>query len=158
VLFRSESPPGIGSPLTEPKTGPPVLLYWFRAGWAMMAQLLGWAPMQSVLPSTEITALLGRGTHFEGKLHFEGRVRIDGSFRGEIRSQDILIIGEGADVEADIEVGTAIIKGGAVTGDVRALHAIELYVPARVSGSLHAPEIFMDKGVQFSGSCTMAPL
>ncbi len=114
--------------------------------------------MDPVLPSTEITALLGRGTHFEGKLYFEGRVRIDGGFRGEIRSQDILIIGEGAEVEADIEVGTAIIKGGSVTGDVRAIHSIELYVPARVSGNLHAPEIFMDKGVQFSGTCTMAPL
>jgi cytoskeletal protein CcmA (bactofilin family) len=114
--------------------------------------------MDPVLPSTEITALLGRGTHFEGKLYFEGRVRIDGGFRGEIRSQDILIIGEGAEVEADIEVGTVIIKGGSVTGDVRAIHSIELYVPARVSGNLHAPEIFMDKGVQFSGTCTMAPL
>jgi cytoskeletal protein CcmA (bactofilin family) len=114
--------------------------------------------MDAVLPSTEITALLGRGTHFEGKLYFEGRVRIDGGFRGEIRSQDILIIGEGAEVEADIEVGTVIIKGGSVTGDVRAMHSIELYVPARVSGNLHAPEIFMDKGVQFSGTCTMAPL
>jgi cytoskeletal protein CcmA (bactofilin family) len=114
--------------------------------------------MDPVLPSTEITALLGRGTQFEGKLYFEGRVRIDGGFRGEIRSQDVLIIGEGAEVEADIEVGTAIIKGGSVTGDVRAIYSIELYVPARVTGSLHAPEIFMDKGVQFSGTCTMAPL
>ena len=114
--------------------------------------------MDPALPSTEITALLGRGTHFEGKLHFEGRVRIDGSFRGEIRSEDILIIGEGADVHAEIEVGTVIIKGGVVDGNVRALHSIELYVPARVSGTLHSPEIFMDKGVQFSGTCTMAPL
>ena len=40
----------------------------------------------------------------------------------------------------------------------RAVEGIELYVPARVSGTLHAPEIFMDKGVQFSGNCTIAPL
>ncbi len=114
--------------------------------------------MASTVPATEITALLGRGTHFEGKLTFDGRVRIDGSFRGEIRSTDILIIGDGADVEAEIEAGTVIIKGGRVQGNVRAVHAIELYVPAVVSGSLHAPEIFMDKGVQFSGSCKMEPL
>jgi cytoskeletal protein CcmA (bactofilin family) len=31
-------------------------------------------------------------------------------------------------------------------------------VPAKVSGTLQAPEVFMDKGVQFSGSCTMAPV
>jgi cytoskeletal protein CcmA (bactofilin family) len=112
----------------------------------------------TALPATEITALLGRGTHFEGKLHFEGRVRIDGSFKGEIRSPDILIIGEGADVDAEIDVGTVIVKGGTVKANVRAAQSIELYVPARVTGSLHSPEIFMDKGVQFSGSCTMAPL
>ena len=110
------------------------------------------------LPATEITALLGRGTRFEGKLHFEGRVRIDGAFRGEIRSPDVLVIGEGAEVEAEIDVGTVIIKGGSVQANVRAAHSIELYVPARVSGTLHAPEIFMDKGVQFSGSCTIGPL
>ena len=114
--------------------------------------------MDPILPTTEITALLGRGTHFEGKLHFEGRVRIDGTFRGEVRSDGILIIGEGADVAADIEVATVIIKGGAVTGDIRATDAIELYVPAKVDGKLHSPEIFMDKGVQFSGECKMAPL
>jgi cytoskeletal protein CcmA (bactofilin family) len=114
--------------------------------------------MDASLPATEITALLGRGTHFEGKLHFDGRVRIDGSFRGEIRSSDVLIIGEGAEVDAEIEVGTVIIKGGTVSGNVRAAQSIELYVPARVTGTLHSPEIFMDKGVQFSGSCTMAPL
>ncbi len=114
--------------------------------------------MDSTLPATEITALLGHGTRFEGKLLFEGRVRIDGYFRGEIRSEDVLIIGEGADVEAEIEVATVIIKGGSVTGNVRAKSSIELYVPARVSGDLHSPEIFMDRGVHFSGNCTMAPV
>ena len=62
------------------------------------------------------------------------------------------------DVQAEIDVGTVIIKGGVVDGNVRAMHSIELYVPARVSGTLHSPEIFMDKGVHFSGTCTMAPL
>jgi cytoskeletal protein CcmA (bactofilin family) len=66
--------------------------------------------------------------------------------------------GEGAQVEGEIDVGTVIIKGGTVSATVRAAQAIELYVPAVVSGSLHSPEIFMDKGVLFSGSCTMAPL
>jgi cytoskeletal protein CcmA (bactofilin family) len=115
-------------------------------------------PMDPTLPSTEITALLGRGTSFEGKLHFEGRVRIDGKFQGEIRSDDVLIVGEGAEIDAEIRVGTAIIKGGTLRGSVLAAQSIELYVPARVNGTLHSPEIFMDKGVQFSGTCTIAAL
>lgn len=113
--------------------------------------------MSSALPATEITALLGRGTRFEGKLHFEGRVRIDGSFRGEIRTNDILIVGDGADVDAEIQAGTVIVKGGTLAGSVRATGSIELYVPARVTGTLRAPEIFMDKGVQFSGTCSIEP-
>jgi cytoskeletal protein CcmA (bactofilin family) len=114
--------------------------------------------MASSLPATEITALLGRGTRFEGKLHFEGRVRIDGTFKGEIRGDDALVIGEGAEVTADIEAGMVIVKGGSIEGNVRAAHSIELYVPARASGTLHAPEVHIEKGVQFSGTCTIGPL
>lgn len=114
--------------------------------------------MSASLPSNELTALLGRGTRFEGKLHFEGRVRIDGSFSGEILCDDTLVIGEGAFVEADILAATVIIRGGKVRANIRATRAIELYVPAEVSGTLRAPEVFMDKGVQFSGSCTMGPV
>ena len=113
--------------------------------------------MASPLPATEITALLGRGTRFEGKLHFEGRVRIDGTFRGEIDTPDILIVGDGADIEAEIRAGVVIVKGGTLQGAVQATTGIELYVPARVNGTLRAPEIFMDKGVQFSGTCTIEP-
>lgn len=110
------------------------------------------------LPATELTALLGRGTRFEGKLHFEGRVRIDGSFSGEILSDDTLIIGEGAVVAGEIFAGTVIIRGGKVQANVRATRSIELYVPAEVSGNLRAPEIFLDKGVHFSGNCAMGPV
>jgi cytoskeletal protein CcmA (bactofilin family) len=107
---------------------------------------------------TEINALLGRGTHFEGKLFFEGRVRVDGSFNGEIRGEDVLVIGEGARVVGRIFVATCIVTGGDVEADIRARDAIELYAPSKVMGSLHSPAIFIDRGVQFDGSCKMAPL
>lgn len=101
---------------------------------------------------------MGRGTHFEGKLFFEGRVRIDGSFRGDIRGEDVLVIGEGALVIGEIHVGTCIVTGGEVQASIRARDAIELYAPSKVTGALHAPAIFIDRGVQFDGSCKMAPL
>ena len=110
------------------------------------------------LRPTEITALLGRGTHFEGKLFFEGRVRIDGSFRGEIRGDDVLVIGDGALVGGTIHVSTCIVTGGEVEADIQARDAIELYAPSKVTGALHAPAIFIDRGVRFEGTCKMAPL
>lgn len=114
--------------------------------------------MSLSLPANEITALLGRGTRFDGKLHFEGRVRIEGSFCGEILSDDTLIIGEGAVIDGDILAATVIIRGGKVNANVRATRSIELYVPAEVSGNLRAPEVFIDKGVHFTGNCSMAPV
>lgn len=116
-------------------------------------------PQQNApLPATEITALLGRGTHFEGKLHFEGRVRIDGFFKGEIRSDDTLVIGEGAEVHAAIEVATVIVRGGIVHGNIRSRTAIEVHSPGKVVGNLHSPSVFIDRGVEFQGACRMDPL
>ena len=39
-------------------------------------------------------SLLDHGCEFNGRLVFEGTIRIDGKFRGEIFSQDRLIIGK----------------------------------------------------------------
>ncbi len=88
---------------------------------------------------TEITALLGRGTQFEGKLHFEGRVRVDGQFKGEIKSDDTLIIGDGAEVNAEIECATVIVRGGVVHGNIRAKTSIEIHAPGKVVGNIHSP-------------------
>ena len=75
-----------------------------------------------------------------------------------VTSEDVLVIGEGAEVSAEIDADTVIVRGGTVTGNIRARTAIELYVPARVVGNLWAPSIFIDKGVQVEGSCKMSPV
>src|SRR4051812_29334226 len=96
----------------------------------------------------EISTLLGKGSSFEGKLTFEGTVRIDGQLSGEIFSEDILVVGEGAEVKAKIEVGVLIVEGS-IEGNCKATRAIELHAPARVRGNLETPSLFIDKGVIF---------
>lgn len=108
---------------------------------------------------TELDTLVGRGASFTGKLHFDGAVRIDGTFAGEVRSDGVLVIGEGAFLNGvQIDVAVVIVLGGTILGDVRAKRSIELCVPAKVTGSLHAPEVMIEKGVQFEGNCRMAPM
>src|SRR5438105_6031247 len=94
----------------------------------------------------EITTLLGRGASFEGKLTFEGTVRIDGRFKGEIFTDDVLVIGEGAEVIAEIDVATVIIEGN-VQGNIRARQSVEVHAPGRVRGNVITPSLFIDKGV-----------
>ena len=102
----------------------------------------------------EITTLLGRGATFEGKLTFEGTVRIDGRFRGEVFSDDVLVIGEGAIVEAEIDVGEVIIQG-TVIGNIKAKRSIEIHAPGRMKGDIHTPSLQIDKGVMFEGRSFM---
>jgi cytoskeletal protein CcmA (bactofilin family) len=102
----------------------------------------------------EITTLLGRGATFEGKLTFEGTVRVDGRFKGEVFSDDVLVIGEGAIVEAEIDIGEVIIQG-TVIGNIKAKRSIEIHAPGRVKGDLHTPSLQIDKGVIFEGRSFM---
>ena len=102
----------------------------------------------------EVTTLLGRGSEFEGKLSFEGTVRVDGKLSGEIFTDDVLIIGEGAEVNAEISVGAIIIEG-TVHGNIHAKRSVEIHTPARVRGNISTPSLSIDKGVTFDGQCQM---
>lgn len=104
-----------------------------------------------------LNAILDKGTTFEGKLVFEGTVHINGVFIGEIRSKDTLIIGAGASVQGDIDVGHLIINGE-VTGQVRARDSLVMHAPARVKASVTTPLLQIDRGVIFEGTTKMENL
>lgn len=104
--------------------------------------------------TSELNALLGKGSEFDGKLTFEGTVRIDGTFSGEISTTDTLIVGEGAKVQAEISCGTLLVHGE-VTGNVTASVAAELRAPARVKGDITTPSLMVERGVLFQGASKM---
>jgi len=102
-----------------------------------------------------ISTLLGAGTSVEGTLEFRDTIRLDGQVRGKIISPSgTLIIGEKALIEAEVSVGTVIIKG-TVNGRVEAQDRVEIYAPARVNGDVVTPSITIDAGVVFNGQCAM---
>lgn len=102
----------------------------------------------------EINTLLGKGSEFEGKLTFEGTVRVDGKLSGEIFSDDVLVVGEGAEVHAEVDIGEIIIQG-LVVGNIRARRAVEIHAPGKVRGDITTPSLQIDKGVIFEGKCFM---
>ncbi len=104
--------------------------------------------------STQVTVLIHNGGEFEGKLCFEGIGRIDGRFKGQIYTKDILIIGEGALVEADIEADVVVVRGN-LLGKVTALNRIELKTPGVLKGEVCTPVFSMDEGVIFEGRAKM---
>jgi cytoskeletal protein CcmA (bactofilin family) len=102
----------------------------------------------------EITTILGKGSAFDGKLTFEGAVRIDGEFSGEIRTSGTLIIGESAEVKADVDAATIVVEG-LVRGELQASESIQIHKPARVYGNLTTPALEIERGSLFEGNCQM---
>jgi cytoskeletal protein CcmA (bactofilin family) len=113
-------------------------------------------PMRKETPieKSDIKAFLGPGSQFEGKLVFNEIVRLDGAFRGEVTSHDTLIVGESADIQADIQVGTLILSGN-FKGNVKAKTRVELRSPAKVDGTIETPAISVEDGVLLNGTITM---
>jgi len=103
----------------------------------------------------EVTGVLDKGSEFDGILSFEGAFRIGGVFRGKIFTDDILIIGEGASVDAEIEVGTLILSGE-LKGSVTARERVEIHFPAVFRGNIQTPSLMVADGVVFEGVSQMS--
>lgn len=101
-----------------------------------------------------LDAFLGPGCEFEGKLTFHGRVRIEGKFDGQISTDDVLMVAEGARVTAEVACGS-LISSGEVIGNVRAAQEVELHGPARVKGNIQTPSLIIERGVIFEGQSRM---
>jgi len=112
------------------------------------------APTARINPADAHT-ILGREAKFSGKLAFSGAVRIDGKFEGEIETNDLLLVGPGADVKATLNVGSVVINGS-VEGDVVAKASVEIKAPGKLKGNVTTPALVIEKGVVFDGTCKMS--
>src|SRR5580692_8375885 len=61
--------------------------------------------------SEEWTGFIDQGVTLEGTLQLTGTFRIDGNVRGNIISEQTVVLGEGAKVEGQIEGNRVVISG-----------------------------------------------
>ena len=101
-----------------------------------------------------LSAFIDQGSEFEGKLSFKDTVRIDGRFRGEITSENTLIVGETGEIEASIRSKTVAVSGS-VTGDIIAATKVVLHKTARVSGNIQTGSLVVEDGAEIDGSIKM---
>jgi cytoskeletal protein CcmA (bactofilin family) len=105
-------------------------------------------------PGASNDLLLGRGVRFEGKLTFAGTVRIDASFVGTIITDDVLVVGEAARIDANITCGTIVVHGE-VNGNIQAKSGVEIHSTAKVRGDLETASLVIEKGAFFQGASRM---
>ncbi len=104
--------------------------------------------------SEEWTGFIDRGVMLEGTLTVTGTFRIDGNVKGNIISEQTVILGEGAKVEGQIE-GNRVVIAGRFDGVIFAKGRVEIQVKGVVTGEVHAPCMVIDPGGIFDGRCHM---
>ena len=102
----------------------------------------------------DITGFIGKGMRIEGTMEFDGAGRIDGKFKGEIKGNGTLLVGEEAKIEGDISVNDAIVSGE-IRGVLTAKSKVELRPPAKMLGDIHSPTLIINEGVVFEGNSVM---
>ena len=102
----------------------------------------------------EWTGFIDQGVTVEGTLTVTGTFRIDGKMKGNIISEQTVILGESAKVEGQIE-GNRIVIAGRFDGVIFAKGRVEIQPKGVVTGEVHAPCMVVDPGGIFDGHCHM---
>jgi cytoskeletal protein CcmA (bactofilin family) len=102
-----------------------------------------------------LSGYVGNGTTLTGETSFQAMLRVDGHLTGKVNSEKgTLIIGTDGQVDADIEVMSAVVNG-TVNGDITVSEKIELGRAAKVVGNITSPQLVIEPGAIFEGSCHM---
>ncbi len=97
--------------------------------------------------------VIGSNTHFEGAFASSGNVRMDGHFSGALEISGNILVGESADIRADINARNVSIAGtvrGNVTGN-----KVQLLRTGRIWGDISASALTTEEGAFIDGKITM---
>jgi cytoskeletal protein CcmA (bactofilin family) len=97
--------------------------------------------------------VLGMGSLIEGKVSSKGNVRLDGEFKGTLDISGNILVGETANIHADIDARNISIAG-AVHGNVTG-HKVQLLRTGRIWGDIHAGTLTIEEGAFVEGRITM---
>lgn len=104
--------------------------------------------------SEEWTGFIDQGVTLEGTLQVTGTFRVDGNVKGNIISEQTVILGEGAKVEGQIE-GNRVVISGRFDGVIFAKGRVEIQAKGVVTGEVHSPCMVINPGGIFDGRCHM---
>ena len=101
-----------------------------------------------------LSVLFKKESNVNGRLQFQGDLEIDGTFSGAVTTDDGLVVGEHAVINAEINCGSVIVKGE-ITGNITARDMVALESGARVKGDINSPSLSVARGATFDGTSQM---
>jgi cytoskeletal protein CcmA (bactofilin family) len=97
---------------------------------------------------------LDKSVRVEGTVEVSGTFRLDGQVKGNIISEQSLLLGDAARVEGQIE-GNQVVISGRFDGVIFAKGRVEIQAKGVVTGEIHTPCLVIGPGGIFDGRCHM---
>jgi len=111
--------------------------------------------LSSKFSSEEVSGFLDQGSSVTGELQFSGTLWIEGEFHGSITTKDKLIVGERAQVHADINAGEVEIYGS-ISGSVEGNRRVAIHPSGSITGDVRTPELVIEPGGILDGNSKTA--
>ncbi|MCX5810778.1 MAG: polymer-forming cytoskeletal protein [Proteobacteria bacterium] len=102
----------------------------------------------------KVTTIIADDLEIQGTMKFKNPLMIKGVLEGEIISEGLLIVGPTARVAAKITTKN-LISHGEIQGDVTASNRVILKSTSAHNGNITTPNIVIESGSIFNGSCIM---
>ena len=107
-----------------------------------------------MIDEADIDTIFADDVEFEGELAFQEPVLVKGVLKGQLESSADVYISEQASVEAEVTAEVVSVKGR-LNGDIFARRKLELFSTGRVGGTLRTPDLIVQSGALFNGTCRM---
>ena len=100
----------------------------------------------------KIDTIIGEDIEFRGSLKFKNSLKVKCKFSGKIQTEGQLIIGQEANVNADINAKSISVSGN-VKGKIKAQQKVELLKKSVTNADIITPDIIIESGAVFNGTC-----
>ena len=109
---------------------------------------------QDEFNNKETESIVGPSVKIEGDLKSNGNLRIDGTVIGKVKTAQNLLVGESANITADVEAENATIYG-IIQGNVKISNGLVLGGTGKILGDINCGKLKVDEGAYFAGKCQM---
>jgi cytoskeletal protein CcmA (bactofilin family) len=98
----------------------------------------------------EAETIIGRSIKVKGNFNGQGNVIIEGRLEGSLKTNANLLIGDNANITANIEAKEAIINGS-VEGNIKIKKYLSIGKNAKIIGDIQCEEISIARGAGLKG-------
>lgn len=101
-------------------------------------------------PKSEVSTIISNGVEIEGNVISRGNIRFEGEIKGNISSEESVVIGEKAIVTGQISA-VSILLGGKVSGTINAKEKLTLSAKGNLAGDIFTKILVVEAGATFNG-------